>query len=119
MMQGKEPPMRAEAPTRTRRSGFAPVCAKSWAVLCLAFNCLNPSPDDQPSNNDDLRDSIGTYYPDDPKMPTANDDMANGQGGGVDSAPSSSPPPDATPSQADRDAGPPLIDAGPDSGAAQ
>lgn len=62
-MQYKEQPMRAELLTRTPRSGFAPLCAKLWALLCLALSCLNPSPDDQPSNRktpDSPTDSLST-----------------------------------------------------------
>ena len=62
LMQYKEQPMRAEPLTRTRRSGFAPLCAKLWALLCLALSCLNPSPDDQPSRKtpDSPADGLST-----------------------------------------------------------
>ena len=105
--------MRADAPTRTRRSGFAPLCAKSWAVLCLAFSCLNPAADDQPSNRDDLENSgIGSYEPGSPTQQTPADGMSAGQGGTELG--------DSTSSEGDLpDAGVPLPDAGSDSGAAQ
>ena len=62
LMQGKEHPMRAEPLPRTPRSGFAPLCAKLWALLCLALSCLNPSPDDQPSRKtpDSPADGLST-----------------------------------------------------------
>jgi hypothetical protein len=48
-------PMRPERTSRARRSVLEPLCAIGWLSVCLAGSpsgCLNPQPDDQPSERD-------------------------------------------------------------------
>jgi hypothetical protein len=103
--------MPAEARTRTRRSGLAPLCAKSWALLCLALGCLNPSPDDQPSN----KTSQGV-----PVSPPADSAAEPGATGGDfldqddQSPPATGEPQGSTTTSGRADAGVPQPDAGPD-----
>lgn len=105
--------MPADTPTRTRRSGFAPLCAKFWAPLCLALSCLNPSPDDQPSDKDDLSSQVD--IPAGSQTPPAN----GGDGTNLEDGSESTAAPSRNPDQpGEADAGVPPSDAGPSGDAA-
>jgi hypothetical protein len=40
----------SERSTTSRRSGFVPICASSWSLLCvLLAGCLNPMPEEFPA----------------------------------------------------------------------
>lgn len=111
--------MRADAPTRTRRSGFAPLCAKYWALLCLALGCLNPSPDDQPSERQPVPSAPADTATGGTQTPSSNG--SNNTQSDPDDL--SEPPPMGDTDQSasnpggGADAGAPLPDAGPDADA--
>jgi hypothetical protein len=109
--------MRGEAPTRTCRSGFGPLCAKGWALLCLALGCLNPSPDDQPSEKTAPPGAQADPATGGTQTPSSSGSNGNPNGSDdLNEQPTTSIPESAPPQMGEADAGAPRPDAGPDAG---
>jgi len=114
--------MRLDLRSRAKRSVVGPICAIGWLALCLCFgptSCLNPFPDDQPSEKDNER-SPATADGFSPKPRGSSNSQPSPSAAGP-MAPISTNPDDlegaglqGVPAGSEPDAGAPSRDAGPD-----